>query len=609
MQVPIEQLEAAVVRHYTSRAGDPHRHLHLQVNARVFAAGRWRGLHSVGVVDSIEALNGIGQAAVMCDPEFRATLAAHGYSLDVGTGEITQLARYVGAFSARASQIARNVDRYEAEWRGSHSGEEPGPALRRSWDRRAWAEARPDKVVPKDGTQLAQRWREELRDLGFTPPTKGLEPQTTAIGRINRAALADLVVSRLGARRSAWNAADLRGEVERIVAAVNVVAAPAVRGELVEDLTSRAVDNCEPLLARDDVPEHIRALTSHPVLEVEADLVTRLAARAEQPGRPLSGRFLRPDDRLDPAQQRVVRALAGHGQLLVVEGTAGAGKTTVLADARLLLEMQSRRLVAVTPTLKAAEVAREHVSDAFSAAWLVHQHGFRWDDSGRWTRLRVEPTPRARLRPRDLLVVDEAGMLDQDTARALLTIADEAGARIAFVGDRHQLPAVGRGGVLDLAHRWADRDGCLTLDTIHRFADPEYADLSLKMRSGERSGEVFDALVSRGEIVIHRSDVERQAALTSAEGLIIADTREQVAALNAAIRDRRLTTSAVLACRGRHHRRRRTDRSRRPDRHPPQRPRPPRRQPRLLDGDRHRPRQLACPRTFGRPDAARHLRA
>ena len=46
-------------------------------------------------------------------------------------------------------------------------------------------------------------------------------------------------------------------------------------------------------------------------------------------------------------------------------------------------------------------------------------------------------------------------MLDQDTARALLTIADEIGARVAFVGDRHQLPAVGRGGVLDLAARWA----------------------------------------------------------------------------------------------------------------------------------------------------------
>ena len=66
----------------------------------------------------------------------------------------------------------------------------------------------------------------------------------------------------------------------------------------------------------------------------------------------------------------------------------------------------------------------------------------------------AEPAPEARLRPGDLLLVDEAGMLDQDTALALLTIADETGARIAFAGDRHQLPAVGRGGVLDHATRW-----------------------------------------------------------------------------------------------------------------------------------------------------------
>ena len=51
VQVPVEKVEAAVIRHYTSRAGDPHRHLHLQVNARVWAAGAWRGLHSVGIRD------------------------------------------------------------------------------------------------------------------------------------------------------------------------------------------------------------------------------------------------------------------------------------------------------------------------------------------------------------------------------------------------------------------------------------------------------------------------------------------------------------------------------------------------------------------------------
>ena len=275
VQVPVEKLEAAVVRHYTSRAGDPHRHLHLQINARVFAAGGWRGLHSVGVVDSIEAINGIGTAAMMCDPELRHLLAAYGYTLDPGSEELRELAPYAGEFSARAGQIARNVDRYEAAWRRDHPGEEPGPKLRRGWDRRAWSDARPDKVVPTDGTQLAQRWIDELRGLGFTPPAAGVALQPTAIGRINRDNVVTVALSRIGARRSSWNAADIRGNVERIIASVDVVTDPAVRRELAEDLTARAVERCIPLLGRDDVPTHVRSLTSREVLDVEADLVNR----------------------------------------------------------------------------------------------------------------------------------------------------------------------------------------------------------------------------------------------------------------------------------------------------------------------------------------------
>jgi len=547
VQVPVEKLEAVVVRHHTSRAGDPHRHLHLQVNARVWAQGKWRGLHSVGVVDSIEAINGIGHAAVACDPEFRRALAAHGYALDSDTGEIAELSSYAGSFSARAAQITRNIDRYEAEWRRDHPGQEPGPALRRIWDRRAWAQARPDKVVPADGTELRRRWVEELHELGFTPPATATEHAGTAIGRVNRDAVADLGLSRLGARRSSWNVADIRGEVERIVARLDIVATAAVRRELAEDLTDRTVARCEALLHRDDVPEHVRSFTSREVLGVEADLVARLVARAEHDGasdrvgQVVSGR------RLDAAQRDVVAALAGTHGLVVIEGAAGAGKTTALAATRELLALQHRRLVVVTPTLKAARVAEQQVgADAFSAAWLIHQHGYRWNDDGDWSRVQAQPDARARLLPGDVLLVDEAGMLDQDTARALLTIADQAHARVAFVGDRHQLPAVGRGGVLDHAARWARPEASLTLETVHRFADPEYADLSLLMRTGERSGEVFDALVRRGEIVLHASEVERLAALatapTTGQDIVVADTCEQVAALNTAIRDQRLTT-------------------------------------------------------------------
>ena len=350
VQVPVEKLEAAVVRHYTSRAGDPHRHLHVQINARVFARGAWRGLHSVGVVDSIEALNGIGHAAVMCDPEFRAALAARGYTLD-DDGEIQQLAPYAGRFSQRAAQINRNVDRYEAAWRAEHPGQEPGPRLRRTWDRRAWADARPDKVVPRSGADLVAAWNNELRDLGFTPPTTSPPNPVTEpglqIGRLNRDVAADLVLTRLGAKRSAWNAADIRGEVERLIASVGVVAERPVRHELVEDIADRARTRCVPLLDRDDVPEHVRSLTSERVLAVEADLVDSIAARA---ARPVNDAVrLRGIDHLDPAQRRVVAALAGDAGLLVIEGAAGTGKTTTLAAARDVLDAADRRLVVVTP--------------------------------------------------------------------------------------------------------------------------------------------------------------------------------------------------------------------------------------------------------------------
>ncbi|MFC7359495.1 MobF family relaxase [Nocardioides astragali] len=566
VQVPVEMVEAAVVRHYTSRAGDPHRHLHVQINARVFARGAWRGLHSVGVVDSIEALNGIGHAAVMCDPEFRAALAARGYTLD-DDGEIRQLAPYTGGFSQRAAQITRNVDRYEAAWRAEHPGQEPGPRLRQTWDRRAWADARPDKVVPRSGADLVAAWNRELRDLGFTPPTtRAANPATNLaavpglqIGRLNRDVAADLVLTRLGAKRSAWNGADIRGEAERLIASVGVVAERAVRHELVEDVADRARTRCVPLLDRDDVPEHVRSVTSERVLAVEADLVDSIFARASRPV--TTAVRLRGIAHLDPAQRRVVAALAGDAGLLVIEGAAGTGKTTTLAAARDVLDAADRRLVVVTPTLKAAHAAQRQVgADAFSAAWLIHQHGYRWDDEGHWSHTETapeaasdaRPDSRARLLPGDVLLVDEAGMLDQDTARALFAIADRAHATVALLGDRHQLPAVGRGGVLDLAARWVSPAGHHELESVHRFGDPAYADLSLLMRTGERPGEVFGALLERGQIVLHASEVERTAALAAigaaqsddGDHLVIADTRDQVAALNAAIRDRRQDAGA-----------------------------------------------------------------
>lgn len=545
IQVAVDRIEATVIRHYTSRAGDPHRHLHLQINSRVLAQGAWRGLHSVGVVDSIEAINGMGHAAIACDPQFRRELARMGYTFDSSTGEITELAPFAKSFSQRAGQISRNVDRYEAEWRRGRPGQEPDAKLRRTWDRRAWAEARPDKAAPASGADHARRWHEELRELGFRPPSPSQTGVTvTPIGALRREVIIELVQARLGSRRSAWNAADVRGEVERILAEVNVVCEPSVRRELAEDLTARAVNASVPLLDRDDVPGHVRSLTSAGVLSVESDLVSRLADRSDPSTFAVALESAASAVHLDACQQEVAAALCGRGRLVVVEGAAGAGKTTTLQIAQQVLQGQFRQMCVVTPTLKAAQVVSNETGvRATSAAWVVHQHGFRWDPDGRWSRMpehQRNPDPRAEIDPGGLLVIDEAGMLDQDTARALMVIADEMDVRVAFVGDRRQLPAVGRGGVLDHALRWAPPEGQVTLETVHRFGDPLYAELTLQMRTSDRAEAVFDALLDSGRIVVHGSEAERRSALAEAGARgerVIAERLETVASLNLAIQD------------------------------------------------------------------------
>ena len=504
----------------------------------------------------------------------------HGYSLN-SSGEIEQLADCVAPFSRRAMQIGANIDRFETEWRAAHPGQQPGPGQWRAWDARAWAVQRPDKITPAPGEQLHDRWLAELTGLGYRDADRAVQLAVPLPARLDCDFAAEVVLTRLGAARSVWNAADVRGEVEQILAWVGLVADPAVRGELAEDLTARAVARCVAL-ADGGVPEHIRTLSSRRVLEVEADLIARLAARGAVPVDPED--LIAPliaGDALDTGQCAAVAALTSGAPLVVVEGAAGVGKTAMLAAARAELDAISERLLVVTPTLKAAQAAsREVGARAGSAAWLVYQHGWRWDEHGTWTRLAVGqadpasgviyrgPSDRALLSAGNVVVVDEAGMLDQDTALALLTLADDHLVRVALIGDRYQLPAVGRGGVLEHAHRFADPAALVHLDRVHRFTrttltsdgatatvpDLDYADLTLRMRAGEDPGAVFDQLVDRGQVRVHASEADRHAALAElvaaehlAEGdvAVVVDTREQAAALNAAIRDRLVTAGMV----------------------------------------------------------------
>lgn len=222
---------------------------------------------------------------------------------------------------------------------------------------------------------MVEHWHSELRELGYHDPAGPVVLRGTRPGWIEHDTTAELVLSILGAKRSAWNVADIRGKTEVLLAQTCLIADTAARTELAEGITARAAERCSRLLTGSDVPEHVRALTSPHVLEVEADLIARLARRSAQPAdrARMGGRGL---VRIDPVQAAVVGALAGNGRLVVVEGAAGAGKTTAPRAVQQRMPQHGHRLVVVTSTLKTAEVAAaETGAEGHSAAWLIHQHG------------------------------------------------------------------------------------------------------------------------------------------------------------------------------------------------------------------------------------------
>lgn len=89
--VPVEGLHSVAVLHRTSRAGDPHRHIHFQIGTRVLAAGRWRALDTAALFKQQGAIRALGTAVIAAHPNLAAVLDAHGLTLDPVTGEVIEL--------------------------------------------------------------------------------------------------------------------------------------------------------------------------------------------------------------------------------------------------------------------------------------------------------------------------------------------------------------------------------------------------------------------------------------------------------------------------------------------------------------------------------------
>lgn len=553
--VPVERLESVAVVHRSSRAGDPHRHVHVQWSTRVFAEGKWRGMHTAATLKQQGALRGVGEAAIHNHAGLRAALAKAGFVFDASRGEVVNLREHARVMSKRATQIERNVAAMERDWRAANPGAEPDQAQRRRWDQQAWAHERPRKRRVDERPE--SKWIDELRGAGLQVDGFAARAATPLAGvaSLDRDALRTAAIAAAEARRSAWSLADVEGYLGVEVGKHEVAATPdEVRG-FVRDLAQQIVGELPRLDVDVDgiVPEWVRQYTSDRVLHVEETLRGAFLTRGLESGMALDAS---PIEGLNAQQAAAARAIATRAPLVVIEGAAGSGKTTMLGAARRLADEQGVRLVVVAPTLRAAqEAASATGAQASSAHKLAHEYGFRWTAEGQWSRLAIgEPTesgqayagPSAQwaLDADARIVVDEAGMTDHDLAYALVTIADETGAGLALVGDRQQLPAVGRGGVLDMAV--AAHPHPLDMAEVHRFREAGYAELSHRLRARTDPTSLFDVLHSRGNIVVHAdasalrehlvSDVVAKATAGASVAVAVA-SNEDAAEVNALVQD------------------------------------------------------------------------
>jgi hypothetical protein len=153
-----------------------------------------------------------------------------------------------------------------------------------------------------------------------------------------------------------------------------------------------------------------------------------------------------------------------------------------------------------------------------------------------------------RLRPGDVVLVDEAGMAATHDLDQLAAIASVRGALVRLLGDHRQLSAVESGGALRLL---ATEAGAAELTTLYRFRDPAEAAATLQLRTGDAAG--LDFYFSRGRVRSGSLQAMAEAAyagwktdmLAGKTTLMAAASGNEVAALSAQARTERVAAGQV----------------------------------------------------------------
>jgi Ti-type conjugative transfer relaxase TraA len=279
-----------------------------------------------------------------------------------------------------------------------------------------------------------------------------------------------------------------------------------------ERFTSRAMVETEQRLERSTV--RLEASRRHIVSDHHQ---ARALARAEARGLLLSA------EQRD-AFERVTTPKA----LSTIVGYAGTGKSAMLGVAREAWESAGYRVQGAALSGIAAENLEAGSGIASrTIASLEHQ----------WAQ------DRELLSAKDVLVIDEAGMIGTRQMERVIAQAEQRGAKVVLVGDPEQLQAIEAGAAF---RSIAERHGAYELTNVRRQQADWQRDAT-RWLATERTGQAIEAYAEHGAVhaaetrqaaradLVARWDRDRLASPGDSR-IILTHTNDEVQALNALAR-------------------------------------------------------------------------
>jgi len=233
---------------------------------------------------------------------------------------------------------------------------------------------------------------------------------------------------------------------------------------------------------------------------------------------------------LSSEQRSAFKHVTKSQGLGVVIGYAGTGKSAMLGVAREAWESAGYSVRGVALSGIAAENLEGGSGIASrTIASMEHQ----------WTQ------GRELLTNRDVLVIDEAGMIGTRQMEWVLSEAEKRGAKVVLVGDPEQLQAIEAGAAFRAT---AERHGSVEITDIRRQREDWQRDATRYLAT-ERTGEAISLYSRHNRIhvadtredarsrLINRWDRDSSAA-PDASRIILTHTNDEVRTLNIAARDR-----------------------------------------------------------------------